>query len=536
MTTLSDIRAELQRAQEQLDAAYRAQETARTAILMAMAKLKLMTDSPMLTGDVQEMVTGMIPLKSDGVEILPAAIRPHLPEPMLNVTPKIEVVSTPVVSEPLTITEEWQHTLDTLLNGSEHVFCTGGAGVGKTTMLEQVVTQYPGNLMVVAFTGVAALRAGGSTIHREFRFKTEALARDDVTAITDPRKALMMRKVDALLIDEISMVRADVMDAIDISLQKTRNNKQPFGGVRILAFGDLFQLPPVSTDKKEQTWLKHRYGVQLPYFFHAECWRDQQPKIMELTTVFRQKDADFAGALNAIRNGTMTPEHLSLINSRVNYNFVAPTDELWLELTTTNDAAARANEKMLGSIKSDPRFFEAMVMGDFKDKDMPTDRNLQLKVGAVVMFVKNDAERRWVNGTMGKVTNLDPLYIQTANGAEHQVDPVSWVSVGYEYDEEKKKLTSYERGKFTQIPVKVAAAITVHKSQGSSFDRCIVNMPNTFASGQGYVALSRCRTLPGMVLRHRLKDVDVKVDPEVVKFMRGEPIAKPEVITQGTLL
>lgn len=449
----------------------------------------------------------------------------------------LSITSTPAVVKPeesgevkeeLILNSEWLNILDTLNNGTEHVFITGDAGTGKSTLLHHFVGQSRKNIAIVAPTGVAALRAGGQTLHSFFKFGAHAYENDDVQRISEDKWRRKYEVLDILIIDEISMVRADLMDAVEKHLRVNGPKPgRPFGGVRLIVIGDLFQLPPVAKEKDEKKYLLSRYGTESPMFFHAECFRDNPIKLCELTTIFRQKDPKFTGALNAIRRGTVLPEHLELINSRVNQRFAPPENEVWLTLTTTNDSATKANQKMLSSLKGPARWFDAVVSGDFNLRDTPAPEHLELKPGALVMFVRNNPANGWVNGTMGKVIETEPLLVDV-NGEEKEVEPEIWEQIEYKFDEKLKKLTKNIKGKFSQIPLKLAAAITIHKSQGTSLDRGIIDMGNgAFASGQAYVAVSRFRSLEGIVLRQPLKESDLMTSDEVVKFMKGEPIARP---------
>jgi ATP-dependent DNA helicase PIF1 len=436
-----------------------------------------------------------------------------------------ESVQLPATQEPLVINDEWRAVLDLLHNGREHVFLTGGAGAGKSTLLGHFVEHYDGVFAILAPTGVAALRVQGQTIHSFFGFGAHALDKDDIRKLPDDRR----RKFQALrllIIDEISMVRADMMDAIDHFLRVNRENSRPFGGVRLVMVGDLFQLPPVAKEKDEKRWLEQRYGTDTPYFFHAQVWRDAPLKTCALTTIFRQKDPQFTDALNAIRSGAISPEHLSLINQRVHTAFRPSADELWLTLTTTNNAADQANQRMLHSLNTPSQTFEAVISGEFDLKNAPTDQLLTLKPGLAVMFIRNNKDKGYVNGTLGKVTQVNPLIVE-AQDREIQVEPEIWEQLTYEFSEKDKTLIKKVKGKFVQIPLKLAAAITIHKSQGLSLDRVIIDLANgAFAAGQTYVALSRCRTLEGMVLSRPLRDRDLITSDEVRKFMAGEPIAR----------
>lgn len=442
-------------------------------------------------------------------------------------TKKVEV--TPMEEEKLILNDEWIKVLDLLNNGSEHIFLTGEGGTGKSTLLQHYVSHCRKNVAVVAPTGVAALRAGGMTLHSFFRFGAHAYENDDVQRISDDKWRAKYEKLDELIIDEASMVRADIMDAVEKHLRVNGPRAgRPFGGVRLILIGDLYQLPPVSKERDEKKYLISRYGIDCPMFFHAECWRDKQPRIVELTTVFRQKDPAFTAALNAIRRGVVSAEQLTLINSRVDPKFVPPVKgDPWIVLTPRNEDVEKANLKMMASLPGPSRTFDAIVSGDFNLKDAPTYEHLELKPGAVVMFVRNNPEGGWVNGTMGKVVSVDPLIVE-ANGDEHEVEPETWERVVYEFDEKKKKLTRNIAGKFSQVPLKPAAALTIHKAQGTSLDRGIIDLGSgAFASGQAYVAVSRFRNLDGIVLRKPLKESDLMTSQEVVNFMTGKPIARP---------
>jgi ATP-dependent exoDNAse (exonuclease V) alpha subunit len=441
--------------------------------------------------------------------------------------PKVETVKD-VVKQELVINDEWKAVLNLLHNGREHIFLTGGAGAGKSTLLEHFVEHYYGVYAILAPTGVAALRVGGQTIHSFFGFGIGPMTKDEIRELPDDRK-LKFKALQTLIIDEISMVRGDLMDAIDWFLRLNRERPdKPFGGVRLLMVGDPYQLPPVAKDGKEREYLQQQYGTDTPYFFHAAVWRETALKTCALTTIFRQKDPLFTDALNAIRSGTVTPEHMKLLNARVRPGFEPPVDELWLTLTTTNNAADMANQRMLAALKTQPKTFEAVIGGEFDLKNKPTDESLILKPGLAVMFIRNNRSKGYVNGTLGKVVSVEPKLVIDAQGNEIEVDTETWENVVYEYDKNTKKLTKTVKGTFKQTPLKLAAAITIHKSQGLSLDRVIIDLANgAFASGQTYVALSRCRTLEGLVLRRPVQERDLITSLEVQAFMSGKPIAKP---------
>lgn len=502
---MSYMHDEFARIEAKLDEAEKAIKQAHAAIALARVQLSLL--KPTLNVPAAPVIS----------------VAPAAPEPA-----KVE--------EPLIINEEWKAVLDTLHNGADDVFITGGAGTGKSTLLNYFTTSYKGAAAIVAPTGVAALRISGQTIHSFFGFGAHALGIEDIPSLSDSRRA-KYKALDMLIIDEVSMVRADLMDAIDRFMRLNgRDKDRPFGGCRLIMIGDLFQLPPVSKEANEKKWLVQRYGTDTPYFFHAEVWRHRPIRICQLTTIFRQKDRTFTDALNAIRKGEMNADHLKLINSRVNPLFVPPQNELWLTLTTTNASADQSNAKMLRAINAPAKTFEADVVGDFDLKNAPTDERLELKPGAAVMFIRNDIDGNWVNGTMGRVVQVEPLEIEV-NGLTHEVEPVTWEAINYDFDEKERKLVKSVKGKFTQIPLKLAAAITIHKSQGITLDRAIIDLSSgAFAVGQSYVALSRCKSLAGMVLKRPLTERDLITSTEVQAFMAGKPIARPAVLTQQTML
>lgn len=517
------VNGELELIKGQLNRASKGLRDALAVVDMALVKINLLEQS--LAAEERA--------KAASAVTVPAAI---------TVAPKVEPVTSkpepkpePVQDEPLVINDEWKAALGVLNNGTSDVFLTGGAGVGKTTLLHQFVENCDKSLAVVASTGVAALRAGGQTCHSFFRLDIHALDEDDIKVSSDPRHVNKLKRLDTLILDEVSMLRADTMDAIDITLRKHRQNDLPYGGVRVISVGDPYQLPPVARESEVKRFLKDRYGTSEAYFFHSNVFRKRPPLIQQLTTVFRQQgNEQFINVLNAIRNGTATQEQLDLINSRVKPDFVPPTDELWITLTTTNASADIANQAMLDAIKSPVETFTAFTTGDFSLKDAPVDEVLRLKVGAAVMFAKNDTtNHHWVNGTLGRVTSVKPLLVEV-KGVEYPVEREIWEKIAYEYSEKDKKLTKRVSGSFSQYPLKLAAAITTHKSQGTSLDRAIINLKGgVFANGQLYTALSRLRTLEGLVLRQPVTKHDLMTSGEVIAYMTGKPIALPAAGHQG---
>lgn len=516
-TSLDLIRDEVKKARSTLDSSKQVQSSELDKIERFLS----------LTPGEQAVADGMNPVWKPAVDALYSDLSPLKP-----FTP----VPEPKLEEPLTINEEWQDVLERMYTGSEPLFITGNAGTGKSTLLKHFVQTYEGVTATVAPTGVAALRVGGQTIHGFFKFGPHAQMKGDARTLDD-YMARKYRCLNALIIDEVSMVRADLMDAIEEFMRKNGPRKDEFfGGVPVLMFGDPYQLPPVSSNKDERKYLLDRYGTETPYFFHAECWKDHPIKSVQLTTTFRQKDPVFTSALNAIRIGNVTGETLQVLNARVSRDFVPPEDEAWVTLTTTNVNVDNANREMLLRLNTERRQFDAQIDGKFDLKSAPTDANLVLKVGARVMFVRNSADHYWVNGTLGIVHSVNPLEVDI-DGLIYPVGIEEWESIEYTFDAKSKRLTKSIVGKFSQVPLRLAAAITIHKSQGLTLDRVFIDFASgAFAAGQAYVALSRARTLEGLKLRRPVRTDDLIVSSEVRNFMTGQPILRPVVIEQMDML
>lgn len=445
------------------------------------------------------------------------------PEPKQEKPPEPD----PVSEEPIVINKEWAALLDEMNDGSDHLFITGEAGTGKSTLLNYFANRFNKSFAIVAPTGVAALRVGGQTIHSFFKFPIHALDENDTPDIPHKYRG-KYRALHTLIIDEVSMVRADMMDAIDLHLRKYGPQPdQPFGGVRLIMIGDPFQLPPVAREKAEKAWLKQRYGTDCPYFFQAMVWQQVPLQKHTLTTIFRQTDPVFIGVLNAARFGSLVQDDITILNKRVQPGFRPGLDDMWITLTTTNDSADYSNRRMLDQLPGKSKVYTASIMGDFDTRNAPVDMNLELKVGAIVMFTKNSTEHYWVNGTLGKVTSLDPLQVAIGE-MTYAVEREDWEQVAYELEPGGKRLHKYIKGSMTQIPLRLAAAITIHKSQGLTLPRAIIDFGHgTFAHGQGYVAFSRCRELNGIILRAPVSAGDFTADPIVVAFMNGEKLTLP---------
>jgi len=420
-------------------------------------------------------------------------------------------------SEDIDITEEFTRTLQLMEYTDKHLYITGKAGAGKSTLLRHFVEHTGKTHVIVAPTGVSAIHIGGMTIHSFFRFPFGIIDQRDIEY--QPEKRELFRNLDVLIIDEVSMVRSDIMHAIDLALRKNTGEKDvPFGGVQIIMFGDLYQLPPVVTSDEEKDYLRTEFGGE--YFFYAPGLLKAGIEHVELQENFRQKeDGAFLSLLNAIREKQISWKHLSALNTRVApYTLSEPV----IVLTTTNKIADGINEDKLAMIDSPEFVYMARVEDVFDIKKAPTDDELRLKKGAQIMMVKNDIEtpRRWVNGSVGTVVALDNnTIVVTIDGEEYSLTTAMWEEYGYEYDEDSKEITKVAVGSFHQYPLKLAWAVTIHKSQGKTFDRVVIDLGRgAFAHGQTYVALSRCRSLAGIFLKRPVMSSDIIVDDEVRLF------------------
>ncbi|MBN2321781.1 MAG: helix-turn-helix domain-containing protein [Acidobacteria bacterium] len=413
----------------------------------------------------------------------------------------------------------------------ENIFLTGKAGTGKTTFLHNLKGHCTKRMIVVAPTGVAALNAGGVTIHSFFQMPfgpwipSTSLNRTNSEGRTvvgkfNRNKINIIKGLDLLVIDEISMVRADLLDGIDAVLRQYRDRHRPFGGVQLLMIGDLRQLAPVV--KKEDWAILSRY-YKNGFFFSSMALQQARFIGIELKHIYRQSDPRFIALLNNVRENRMDIETCKALNRRYQPDFIPDDKQGFITMTTHNIQARRINETKLAELTGTVRNFQATVSGDFPDYLYPTDLNLQLKIGAQVMFVKNDSstEKRYYNGKIGTLVGFENDCIRVRCPGEDEcvaVEPVLWDNAKYTLDEETKEIREEIAGTFTQIPLKLAWAITIHKSQGLTFDRAIIDAQAAFAHGQVYVALSRCRTLEGLVLSTPIQARAVKTDTEVLAF------------------
>lgn len=489
--------------------------------------------------------------------------------------------------------KEFQQVMQLLQSTSASVFMTGRAGTGKSTFLRYIVRHVKKKTVVLAPTGIAAVNAKGVTLHSFFRIPPQPFALDDDN-FTDrgyfnrgkvrdmqkfnKSKITLLRQVELIIIDEISMVRADVLDFIDLVLRayaEGRKANLPFGGKQMFFVGDAFQLEPVT---RPTDWDILRRFYTTPFFFGAQVFRSFPLVTIELQKVYRQKEVRFLSLLDRVRSGCAAPQDLNLINGRVVGNAEADGHKMVMTLTARRDVADRINDQRLDELDEDPVTFEGRVSGDFPDSSLPTSLELTLKVGAQVVFIRNDPDRRWINGTIGRITEIsvgnedeaddgvwvaisddDAAQLAEANSADPSADPSSdpttynadavdaddeflseadlqpveegpkiysvfvskttWENVRYNYNEEKHKVETEILGTFSQLPLKLAWAITIHKSQGLTFENVVIDMEGgAFAKGQMYVALSRCRTLEGLILRQPISPSDIKVSPQVVGF------------------
>jgi ATP-dependent exoDNAse (exonuclease V) alpha subunit len=418
-------------------------------------------------------------------------------------------------SERPALSAEQQRVFDLVEGTRKHVFVTGRAGTGKSTLLNHLSWNTEKQLVISAPTGVAALNVGGQTIHSLFRLPIGVIADHDIEQNGDVRK--LLNTIDTLVIDEVSMVNADLMDAIDRSLRQARQRPlEAFGGVQVVLFGDPYQLAPVPGDADERAYFTDTYRSM--WFFDARVWHETELEIVELTEVHRQHDDDFKFMLNAVRFGMVTKEIADALNGAGARP--APTEGA-ITLATRNDSVNRINQAALARLPGRVLSAKAEISGDFAGRAYPADVNLELKVGAQVMFLRNDGDGRWVNGTVGTVTKIDSTVWVDVDGEVHEVDPVAWEKNRYSYSPESKKLTKEVIGEFTQFPLRLAWAVTIHKSQGQTYDQAIVDLGSrVFSPGQTYVALSRLTSLEGLHLTRPLRPSDIIVDKDVIEFMR----------------
>ena len=419
------------------------------------------------------------------------------------------------MAEELIIDGNFKRALDLMENTDKNIFITGKAGTGKSTLLNYFRGITKKRVAMVAPTGVAALNIRGQTIHSFFGFKPDVTL-DSVQRVPNPA---LYRKLDMLVIDEISMVRADLLDCVDKFLRLNRKEDLPFGGLQMVFVGDLYQLPPVVTSRERMMF---RRSYKSEYFFDSRAFKQLDMEFIELERHFRQTDEEFIELLNAVRNNTITDAQLERLNSRYDPDFIPGINDGYVTLVTKNDLADRINADNLARLKGRLHTFVAQIYGSFDREYLPADEVLKLKAGAQVMLVNNDSRKRWVNGSVGHVVGFGDGYIEVrlTDGSVVQVEPYEWQLTRMFYDERTDRLQSEVVGSFIQYPMILAWAITIHKSQGKTFDRVVIDTSSgVFASGQVYVALSRCRKLDGIVLRSKISRKDIRTDWRVVRFL-----------------
>lgn len=408
---------------------------------------------------------------------------------------------------------------DLIANTNSSFFLTGRAGSGKTTFLRNVQRMVGKQFVVLAPTGVAAILAGGETVHSFFGLPLNVCGEDTYGNINQFKFPILVH-ADTIIIDEVSMVRCDTIDAIDRTLRAVMHSGLPFGGKQMVLMGDLFQLPPIARKGAETEMLQSMYGMTNEfYFYKAHVFeRMSMPKI-EFQKIYRQENADFLRVLEDVRMNRVTSADINLLNSRV--ATPAADDGMVITLATVNSVADGINQTRMAAINSREYVYEGEVSGKFEEKRFPVDKELRLKVGAQVMFVRNDMQRRWANGTLGRVVGLsdDEIRVEVDGGAAYTVEKAAWESVSYEFNKKERKLLKTVNGTFTQYPLRLAWAITVHKSQGLTFDKMLLDMSRGFfASGQLYVALSRVRSLEGLFLSRPLYGSSYNTSAEVLAY------------------
>lgn len=443
--------------------------------------------------------------------------------------------------------------LEIIGNSRKNLFLTGEAGTGKSTLLNYFRKTTTKNIAVLAPTGVAALNVEGQTIHSFCGFGPDITLQKVKKLAPDAPKFKLLQKLDTLIIDEISMVRADLLDCVDKFLRQNGPTKdQPFGGIQMVFIGDLYQLPPVDKDFNAGNGLIKMYNS--PYFFDSPAFKRASFEYITLKTIYRQKDQVFKDVLNAVRNNAVSQEHLTILNARAESGETKfKFEKFAIYLTPHNARARQVNNFFLEKLPSELKTYEGNADGSFEDREAPTDLNLQIKIGAQVMMLNNDFQKRWVNGTMGKIKGVvpasepgsspedeleylpeddfysqekspssDSIIVELETGETVYVKPHTWEMFKFVLDSRTQKVDSRTTGTFTQYPFKLAWAVTIHKAQGKTFDKVYVDLSTgTFAHGQLYVALSRCRTLEGLFLKRAITQTDIILDKRVVEFLKS---------------
>jgi ATP-dependent exoDNAse (exonuclease V) alpha subunit len=428
------------------------------------------------------------------------------------------------------INPQFQKALDMMEKSTKHLLITGKAGTGKTTLLNHFRNSTRKNVLVAAPTGTAAVNINGDTIHSLFGFDpsiTVAKAKDMVKEGHFRKRKLLMN-IDTLIIDEISMVRADLMDCIDIILRGVRSNYEIFGGVQMIFFGDLFQLPPV-VQSEDRAVLRNEYkGV---YFFNSHVFEEllsdptaKDFQMIELDKIYRQSDTEFIDILNSIRTRTFNMAHLEKLNERVITSLEDVKVPNYIYLSTTNETADTINEQNLNKLRGESKFYKSTISGEYSKDRYPTQVQLELKVGSRIMMLNNEQGGKWINGTLGWVRKLneESIIVDLDNGFTGEISAYSWEMYKPEFDEDLRIVVNHVSGSFSQLPVRLAWAITIHKSQGKTFENVVIDFGKfVFSEGQTYVAISRCTSIEGVYLVRPLRSNDIRIDYTVAKFLEN---------------
>jgi ATP-dependent exoDNAse (exonuclease V) alpha subunit len=427
------------------------------------------------------------------------------------------------MSEHIEINEQFRNSYEVMERGDKHVFVTGKAGTGKSTLLRYFRGHTRRATAVIAPTGVAAVNIDGQTIHSFFKLRPGATveeARHDGRAA---RKDELFKKIETIVIDEVSMVRADLMDCIDVFLQAALKSRARFGGKRLVMIGDLYQLPPIVRGE-EVAELQKKY--QTPFFFSSEAIRDclqlGMLEYVELDKIYRQTDEHFIEILNAVRDGKISEHQLAELNMQYDPAF-SDEESKNMHLMAMNAQADEHNQMNLERLSGKVAVIKGKIKGEFKESELPTDLELRLKKGARVMLVNNDSQNRWVNGTLATVHEVrsESVDVKLDSGDFYEILPFTWNKAKTKFDNDSGELIRETLGSFTQFPLRLAWATTIHKSQGKTFDRVVIDLGHgAFAAGQSYVALSRCRTLDGITLKRPVRRYDLIMDARVSEFAR----------------
>ena len=439
---------------------------------------------------------------------------------------KVYIETETLIPDDFDFNKQFKELFDIMEHSDQNLFITGKAGTGKTTLLHYFRTMTHKNVVVLAPTGVAAIKVRGQTLHSFFKLPPSFIHKDKIHKV---RKKEMYQNIDAIIIDEASMIRADILDGIDQFLRINRQKpKLSFGGVQVILFGDLFQLPPV-VDAQMKNIMQDRY--EGPYFFNADIYKKSVFKLFELEKIYRQKDDRFIALLNKVRSHHCTDDDIKLLNARVDRS---KDEKGVITLTTTNYVAKNINDRHLANLKGKQFEYSADIDGSFEINSYPVDDKLKLKIGTQVMLTKNDPEKRWVNGSIGEIVDLHEHLIKAEiNGEIFDIPLQRWEKISYSIEADTGKIIEEMIGDFKQYPLRPAWAITIHKSQGQTFDKVIIDIGRgAFSHGQTYVALSRCRSIEGITLKKPIWQSDLIMDQRIYDFMNNTEIDDNEVFVQ----